>query len=76
MEKFIPYAKLSKKKQRELNAAKRRTWAFSPVTRMPPDPKAYDRKKARRWKFDDPSDAPSVFLDVLNPPHFRGTRRA
>jgi hypothetical protein len=75
LEKFIPYAKLSKKKKRELDAAKRRTWAFSPVTRMPPDPKAYNRQKARRWKFDDPSDAPSVF-DVLDPPHFRGTRRA
>lgn len=45
MEKFVSYEKLSKKKQRELNAAKRTTWAISPVTRKPENPKAYKRKK-------------------------------
>ena len=49
MEKFIPYEKLSKKKQRELNAKKRGTWGnFNPVTRKPANPKAYNRKKAQR----------------------------
>ena len=50
MEKFIPYEKLSKKKQRELNAMKRVTWgSFNPVTRKPANPKAYNRRTAQRW---------------------------
>ena len=41
MEKFIPYEKLSKKKKRELDAAKRGTWgALKPVTRKPVNSKA------------------------------------
>ena len=48
MEKFIPYEKLSKKKQRELNKAKRGTWgSFDPVTRKAKNPKAYNRKTAQ-----------------------------
>lgn len=58
MEKFIPYEKLSKKKQRELNAMKRGTWgSFNPVTRKPANPKAYNRRTAQRWK-DDSSFVP------------------
>ena len=53
MEKFIPYQKLSKKKQRELNAMKRGSWGdVNPVTRRPENPKAYNRKKAQRWSDD------------------------
>lgn len=56
MEKFVPYEKLSKKKQRELDAMKRGTWGrLNPVTRMPANPKAYNRKAARRWKDDSNS---------------------
>ena len=33
MEKFITYEKLSKKKQRELNATRCSTWSLNPVTR-------------------------------------------
>ena len=34
MDKFVPYEKLSKKKKRELNAQRRKTWGnISPVTR-------------------------------------------
>ena len=62
MQKFIPYEKLSKKKKREIDAAKRTTWgALNPVTRRPPKPRAYDRQKARRWKVQDHPDVPSVF---------------
>lgn len=62
MKKFIPYKKLSKKKQRELNAAKRTTWgALNPITRKPANPKAYNRQKARRWRYDDHPNVPSVF---------------
>ena len=55
MEKFIPYEKLSKKKQRELNTARRGTWTLTPVTRKPANPKAYNRKTARSWKDDSNS---------------------
>lgn len=55
MEKFIPYEKLSKKKQRELNTKKRGSWyGLSPVTRKPENSKAYNRRKARKW-IDDPT---------------------
>lgn len=59
MEKFIPYEKLSKKKKREQNARRRNTWELNPVTRKPMNPKAYNRKKVRKWSFDDSS---SVFF--------------
>ena len=63
MNKFIPYEKLSKKKKRELDAAKRTTWgALNPVTRRTPNPRAYDRQKARRWKYRDHPDVPSAFF--------------
>lgn len=47
-EKFVPFEKLSKKKQRELNAQKRCGWGdISPVTRKAESKKAYNRKKLR-----------------------------
>ena len=49
MEKFISFKKLSKKKQREENLKRRGTWgAVNPVTRKPPNPRAYDRGRAKR----------------------------
>lgn len=58
MEKFIPYEKLSKKKQRELNAQRRGSWyGVNPVTRKPENPKAYNRSKARNWR-NDPDSVP------------------
>ncbi len=54
MEKFITYEKLSKKKKKELNAKRRKTWgAVNPVTRRPQNPKAYNRKKTRRRDLED-----------------------
>ena len=54
MEKFIPYEKLSKKKKRELDAKRRKTWGeLNPVTRRPENSKAYNRRKARKWNRDD-----------------------
>ena len=62
MEKFIPYEKLSKKKQRELDVRKRKTWGnVNPVTRRTKNPKAYNRQKARKWN-DDSDFAPFYFL--------------
>jgi len=46
-QKFIPMKKQSKKKQQELNTEKRKTWGdLNPVTRKPPNPKAYNRRKS------------------------------
>ena len=65
MAKFVPYEKLSKKKQRELNAVKRVSWnGLNPVTRKPENPKAYNRKAAQRWK-DDSSFEPFHFILML-----------
>lgn len=59
MKRFVPREKLSEKKRRELNAKARRTWGvLKPVTRKPPNPKAYKRKKVQRE--DDP------FINTLN----------
>ncbi len=62
MEKFIPFEKLSKKTQREMMAQKRGTWGgLNPVTRKPENPKAYNRRKARKWS-DDSMTVSSVFM--------------
>ena len=49
MLKMIPLNKQSKKAQRRYHAAKRGDWnGVSPVTRVIPNKKAYDRKRAGR----------------------------
>jgi hypothetical protein len=54
MKKFTPYEKLSKKEKKSIDQARRRTWgALNPVTRKPPNPKAYNRHKAQITKNDD-----------------------
>lgn len=54
MEKFIPYAKLPKRLKREADKRRRKSWgSLNPVTRKPPEPKAYNRKKARKRSQDD-----------------------
>jgi len=46
MEKFVPFEKLSKKEKRAQNAKRRNTWgSLNPVTRKPPNPKAYNRNR-------------------------------
>jgi hypothetical protein len=54
VKRFVPYEKLSKKRQREIDREKRGAWgAINPVTRRPERPDAYDRQKEnRRWKMD------------------------
>ena len=64
--KYIPFEKLSKKKRRELNSKRRRTWGgISPVTRRPDNPKAYNRQKARRTRREDENCVPffTLFTD-------------
>ena len=44
MERFIPYDKLSKKAQRAINNARRRSWGeLDPTTRKPPNHQANQR---------------------------------
>ncbi len=58
MEKYVPFEKLSKKKQKERNAQQRGSWyGINPVTRKAKNGKAYDRKKARKWSEDLPDRA-------------------
>lgn len=62
MEKFIPFEKRAKKKQREIYAGRRGTWGgLNPVTRRPENPKAYNRKKARKWSDDSSMTVPFDF---------------
>lgn len=58
MQKQIPFEKLSKKEKRKRNAQRRGTWgSLNPVTRVPKNPKAYDRAKARKWSDGAPDRA-------------------
>lgn len=43
---MISYNKMSKKAKREYDKQKRTTWAFSPVSRIKPSKKIYNRKAA------------------------------
>lgn len=48
-EKYVPYEKMSKKAQKELNQKKRNSWGeLSPVTRIVPNKKAYNRASAKK----------------------------
>lgn len=62
MKPYVPFEKLSKKKKREWNAKRRGTWGnVNPVTRKPANPKAYDRKKARKGHPGDDFSVPWLF---------------
>ena len=43
--KFVPEEKMSKKARKAMNAERRKTWAFSPVTRKIESKKLYNRKR-------------------------------
>ncbi len=48
MKNFIPFEKLSKKEKKAINAAKRGSWGdVNPVSRVPANPKAYNRSKRK-----------------------------
>ena len=44
---MISKSKLSKKARKELNKQKRVTWDFSPVSRVKPSKKVYNRRWSR-----------------------------
>lgn len=56
MEKYISYAKLSKKEKRKIDLSHRRTWGdFNPATRKPENSKAYKRSQFKNGKLRDDS---------------------
>ncbi len=64
MEKQIPLEKMSKKQRKEYYAKKRGAWgAVNPVTRVPENPKAYNRKKNRK-ESDNPYDFFVYFITI------------
>ena len=54
MEKMIPLAKQSKASRRKYHLARRGSWnGLSPVTRVVPSGKIYDRKKLKLIKIEE-----------------------
>jgi len=46
---FVPLKKQSKLQQKKFHDSKRGTWGeINPITRKPPNPKAYNRRKTGR----------------------------
>ena len=63
MAKFIPFVKLSKKTQQEINKSRRKNWGnIDPTTKRPKNSKAYNRKKAQAWKDDLPTSELFYYL--------------
>ena len=63
METFLPYAKLSKKKRRELDRCRRSDWGdCKPVSRKIESGKIYKRKKAKPEEDLDASPFSYFFL--------------
>ena len=54
-QQYIPLEKRSKREQRAYYTTRRGSWgALNPVTRKPPNPKAYDRKKSGQRYDNEP----------------------
>ena len=52
MAKFIPFVKLSKKTQQEINKSRRKNWGnIDPTTKLPKIPKRTTAKKLRPGKM-------------------------
>ena len=47
--KFTSYKQMNKKQRAALNKQRRKTWEASPVTKVIPSRKIYDRKRCREW---------------------------
>lgn len=51
-EKFVPLEKRSKKEQKAYHAQQRGSWnGVNPVTRVVPNKKGYDRKRAKARRY-------------------------
>ena len=54
-QKYVPLDKQSKQKRKEYYANRRKDWGgLNPVTRKPPNPKAYKRKKSGQRHDHEP----------------------
>ena len=63
--KFVPYDKLSKKKKREADRARRGSWGgINPVTRRPDEAKVYKRNK-QKIRFPEDGEA-DLFILLQN----------
>lgn len=86
MTKIVPREKMSKSQRRKLDLQKRSGWGgLNPVTRRPPNPKAYNRKKIQKgmgedtlrfesFSFDRIAEQGFMRLKVLLPTLFRESR--
>lgn len=53
MNKYVTLDKMNKKQKKEYYSSLRGTWGeFNPVTRKPKNPKAYDRNKEKRVRYE------------------------
>jgi len=54
-QRYIPLNKRSKREQKEYFASRRGSWGdVNPVTKKPPNPKAYNRKKSNHRYEHEP----------------------
>jgi hypothetical protein len=54
-QRYIPLEKRSKREQKAHFAARRGSWGgVNPVTRKPPAPNIYNRKKSGQWREHEP----------------------
>ncbi len=53
MKHIIPREKLGKRARKQLDGARRATWAFSPVTKKVESKKLYNRKKKSHDRNED-----------------------
>lgn len=51
MNKWVSPDKMSRKKARMLNVRRRNVWSINPVTRCPPNPRAYNRNKTKKEAY-------------------------
>ena len=66
-DKFVPQDKMSKKAQKELNDKKRGTWGnTSPVTKVQPNKKAYDRKRDKKAIEEDFDNDVVTLVNLLS----------
>lgn len=66
MKKFIPKEKLSKSAKKSFDQKARKTWgSLNPVTRKPPNPKAYKRKKVQKGVFNDLHFEPYFYFIIF-----------
>lgn len=66
MQKFVPFAKLSKKAQQAINKSWRKNYGnIDPVTKLSANSKAYNRKKAQAWKDGFPTPELFIFYKFL-----------